>query len=427
MATSPIQNSPIQNSPIQSSPIQSSPIFPNEAERRTFLGFEFQPLTLEALKRLKPILEKNPQPLSAFTIPCLAAWSEIYDYRIHFGPLRSKAKASAFDDVAPRFAPRISHESAPDRTKGHGDGDGVIEEASFAVDSDETFGDKSNGTDATTVKADETKETGKAEAAENSNTTEESFALISLTFSQSGEMHLFQPIGSVPPQNLEAIRLAASTLPYPLRILGCSAPFLEAHPDFAAHCHPSDHRDMANYLYATSDLATLAGRRFAKKRNLIAQAQKIYSWQTRELTATAAADCRHLAHQVADEDHRENRTLSWNNEMRALDFALTHWRDLDLRGTGIFIDGQLAAFALWIPNGPNMAVVHFERALRRWKGLYQVVNQETAKSIASHGLTLINREEDAGEPGLRHSKLSYFPLRLQPSISLTLKPSPLTP
>ena len=96
-------------------------------------------------------------------------------------------------------------------------------------------------------------------------------------------------------------------------------------------------------------------------------------------------------------------------------------REIDL--VAIRIDGELAAFALWEPSGGGMAIVHFERALRRFKGLYQVVNQETARAIRQAGFTLINREEDVGNPGLRQAKESYFPLRLQPSITLTLKPA----
>ena len=44
-----------------------------------------------------------------------------------------------------------------------------------------------------------------------------------------------------------------------------------------------------------------------------------------------------------------------------------------------------------------MPVVHFERALRSRKGLYQIVNRETARAIAGQGFTWLNREEDLGD------------------------------
>jgi hypothetical protein len=66
-------------------------------------------------------------------------------------------------------------------------------------------------------------------------------------------------------------------------------------------------------------------------------------------------------------------------------------------------------------------LVLFERALRDKKGLYQVINQETARAIAAQGLTFINREEDLGDPGLRRAKLSYHPIRLEAKHTLTLR------
>ncbi|MBQ4334030.1 MAG: DUF2156 domain-containing protein, partial [Myxococcaceae bacterium] len=101
---------------------------------------------------------------------------------------------------------------------------------------------------------------------------------------------------------------------------------------------------------------------------------------------------------------------------------LRHFEALDQRGIALLIDGELAAFAIFEVVGGQMAIIHFERALRRFKGLYQVVNQQTALAVEALGVPLINREEDLGEPGLRQAKLSYQPLRLEPSLMLTLRP-----
>jgi uncharacterized protein len=73
--------------------------------------------------------------------------------------------------------------------------------------------------------------------------------------------------------------------------------------------------------------------------------------------------------------------------------------------------------------GPSTAVVLFERARRSEKGLYQVINQETARAIAAHGFTVINREEDLGDAGLRQAKLSYHPTALEMKHTLTLRES----
>ena len=88
------------------------------------------------------------------------------------------------------------------------------------------------------------------------------------------------------------------------------------------------------------------------------------------------------------------------------------------------VAGRPAAFSIFDRLGPSAAVVLFERARRSEKGLYQVINQETARVIAARGFTVINREEDLGDAGLRQAKLSYYPAALEMKHTLTLRRSP---
>ena len=56
---------------------------------------------------------------------------------------------------------------------------------------------------------------------------------------------------------------------------------------------------MANYVYAAADLAELAGRRFSKKRNLIAQAHREYAWTVELLAKEVGASRTVLADRFA--------------------------------------------------------------------------------------------------------------------------------
>ena len=85
------------------------------------------------------------------------------------------------------------------------------------------------------------------------------------------------------------------------------------------------------------------------------------------------------------------------------------------------MDGKPVAFSLYEHLNPSTCVVHFEKAMREYKGLYQLVNRETAKKIYSKGCKHINREEDLGIEGLRKAKLSYHPLELCPAHALVFK------
>ncbi|MDR2732198.1 MAG: phosphatidylglycerol lysyltransferase domain-containing protein, partial [Fibromonadaceae bacterium] len=61
-----------------------------------------------------------------------------------------------------------------------------------------------------------------------------------------------------------------------------------------------------------------------------------------------------------------------------------------------------------LPDEKSFAV-HFEKAIDKYKGIYQYINQEFAKSILEN-ITYINREQDLGDEGLRQAKMTYRPV-----------------
>ena len=97
---------------------------------------------------------------------------------------------------------------------------------------------------------------------------------------------------------------------------------------------------------------------------------------------------------------------------------MAQFDELEQSGLVIKVDGQPVAFSIFERQNLDTAVVHFEKALKTVKGLYQIVNRETARLIAADGYHLINREEDLDRPGLRQAKLSYFPLNIYPVFNL---------
>ena len=56
----------------------------------------------------------------------------------------------------------------------------------------------------------------------------------------------------------------------------------------------------------------------------------------------------------------------------------------------------------------SIAVVHFEKARTDFRGSYQYINYAFAQSL-SEQVVYINREQDLGDEGLRHAKMSYKP------------------
>jgi uncharacterized protein len=234
------------------------------------------------------------------------------------------------------------------------------------------------------------------------------------------ECHLLQPVGPFGPSVQERLVAHARALPYPLRIISASEEFLQRHAAFVAWFDVAPNRDLANYVYGATELAELPGRRHAKKRNLIAQAARLYEWTVEPLQAEHRADCLSVADDIASKRTAESG-VTLDQETIALGRALELFGQLRLKGLLLRVAGQPVAFSIFERLGPRTAVVLFERALRSFKGLSQVINQETARVLVQQGYELINREEDLGDPGLRQAKESYSPLRLEPAHTLTLR------
>ncbi len=164
----------------------------------------------------------------------------------------------------------------------------------------------------------------------------------------------------------------------------------------------SEDRDNFDYLYLRRELAELTGRKFQKKRNLIKAFINNHHYQGRPLLAEYLPD----ALGILESWRTEHDSLG---DYAAAREALEKNEELQLCGGIYYADGLPAAYSL----GEELAcgtsfVIHFEKALNQYKGLYQFVNQAFA-SIISDPYTTLNREQDLGQEGLRHAKLSYRP------------------
>lgn len=162
-------------------------------------------------------------------------------------------------------------------------------------------------------------------------------------------------------------------------------------------------RDNFDYLYSREDLAELAGRKYHKKKNLVNAFINNYNYEGKPLLEEYIPD----AIQVLElwRNGRENP-----GDYKANKEALEKAEALQLCGGIYYVEGEPAAFTLGeeLAQGESF-VIHFEKALGKYKGIYQFVNNCFA-SILPEKYKYINREQDLGDPGLRQAKLSYRPV-----------------
>lgn len=177
-------------------------------------------------------------------------------------------------------------------------------------------------------------------------------------------------------------------------------------------------RDNFDYVYLRSDLAELSGRRYHSKKNLVNQCLNSYDCEYCELTTDVLAEVAELQERwCGDRDCGQDPRLC--AEYRAIHDALGNFKRFGLIGGAVRIDGRIEAFTMGEALSPDTAVVHFEKAMTDFQGLYQLINMW----FCEHGLSAfeyVNREQDLGVPGLRKAKESYLPHHMVEKHSVAL-------
>lgn len=161
-------------------------------------------------------------------------------------------------------------------------------------------------------------------------------------------------------------------------------------------------RNNFDYLYKREDLATLAGRKYHKKRNLVNAFINNYQYEERPLTSKSMCD----AFEVLEKWRADRED---DGDYKAAKEALELCSELKLKGAIYYVDGKPAGYTLGEPLAKGKSfVIHFEKALNNFKGIYQFINKSFAAALPKH-YVYINREQDLGDPGLRQAKKTYRP------------------
>jgi len=177
--------------------------------------------------------------------------------------------------------------------------------------------------------------------------------------------------------------------------------------------HIEKPRGDADYIYNSSDLANLPGKRFQKKRNHCSRFEREHpDWAFHEITPDAMEAVSAFNNRwCALYDNRDDAGIA--EEHRAIELACSHYDELHLRGGYLTVNGgEVVAFSFGSPLGKDMFVTHVEKALYDYTGAYAMINREMARRFCS-GYAYINRENDVDEEGLRAAKLSYHPAMLE--------------
>ena len=169
-------------------------------------------------------------------------------------------------------------------------------------------------------------------------------------------------------------------------------------------------RDIADYVYETEKLTTLAGKKLHGKRNHINKFKEGNpDWVYEPIGEANVEECFQMAlkwrEETGCEEDEEKRA-----EICVTLNALRLFRELNLKG-GLLRTapgGEVIAFTIGEPLNADTFVVHIEKAFAEIQGAYPMINQQFVTHEAQD-FQYVNREEDTGAEGLRKAKLSYHP------------------
>ncbi len=172
--------------------------------------------------------------------------------------------------------------------------------------------------------------------------------------------------------------------------------------------HIEDERGNWDYLYNVRDLIELQGNRYHKKKNLLNQFNRNYAFTYLPFGADLVEQAMAMQTDWCTWRDCESSDIL-TSENRAIFRILKEWKKLNgLFGGALMVDGSMVAYTLAEALTRDIVLIHFEKGDTQYKGIYQAINQLFLANSAGD-YTIVNREQDLNDEGLRKAKLSYHP------------------
>lgn len=167
----------------------------------------------------------------------------------------------------------------------------------------------------------------------------------------------------------------------------------------------SFNRDDSDYIYESKKLSEMSGtgKEIHKKRNLIKQFLSDGLSRVEKISISNIEDAKKV---LAIWSQRSTLPSDEKDHSACLK-GLENLSNLNLQGSIIYKDSKPIAISFGEVIG-NSFMLHFAKADTAYKGVYQYLFKETAKSVEQQ-CTYINLEQDLGLPQLRQAKKSYAP------------------
>ena len=199
---------------------------------------------------------------------------------------------------------------------------------------------------------------------------------------------------------------------------------LDIHADVVVFLVEEDPGE-ADYLYDLKRLMSFSGNRLRKKHNQLRQFGREFEgrFTVSPLTEAGLGPVLALARKLNDFQEPSDGIDEENLALNRLEAEFGD-PDLELRGIVLTIDGAVAGFSIYSPLGEGVADIHFEKASRDFRNAGTAVTCALVRTLVQQGFTMMNREQDLNDAGLRQAKRSWEPVALHRRGNLILQQAP---
>jgi hypothetical protein len=171
-------------------------------------------------------------------------------------------------------------------------------------------------------------------------------------------------------------------------------------------------RDNFDYLYEAENLIKLSGKKLHGKKNHYNSFVKNYNYEVKDIIEENKEVIKDVitAAEAWYKDNNDDDMLRY--ELQGIKDLMKNMHIIDIKGIAVYVEGEIVAFSLGEKLNGNLAVIHIEKGDMNYKGVYSFINKTFVDRCFSD-VKIINREQDLGIAGLRKSKLSYYPFKLE--------------
>lgn len=182
-------------------------------------------------------------------------------------------------------------------------------------------------------------------------------------------------------------------------------------------------RSQCDYVYLTKELAALKGKKYDGKRNHIKRFINHYSgyyYVPLEKQHKKQALALFEKWSAIKKETRHLTKLAYTAQKTCLETAFSYFEELSLIGGAIVFENEIKGFIIASQLNPETADVHFMYGDPEMRGVTQTLLWEACNKTISL-FKLVNLEQDLGITGIRTSKLSYHPYKIERKFEIRLK------